>query len=42
MVRPILLLRRPIALVVAIVAVTDVAYRIIVREQLRRVLGIEH
>lgn len=42
MVRPILLLRRPIALVVTIVAVTDVAYRIIVREQLRRVLGIEH
>jgi hypothetical protein len=42
MVRPSSLLRRPSALVLTALAATDVAYRLLLREPLRRALGIRH
>jgi len=40
MLRPILPLRRQGALIITMVAVSDVAYRLLLREPLRRALGI--
>jgi hypothetical protein len=42
MVRPSSLLRGPGALIVTTLAVSDVAYRLLLREPVRRLLGIRH
>jgi hypothetical protein len=41
MMHPRLLLRHPSALIVAMLAASDLAYRLLLRESLRRALGIE-
>jgi hypothetical protein len=38
--RPNAQLRRPIAVVITVLAATDVAYRLLLRESLRRALGV--
>jgi hypothetical protein len=35
-------LRRPGALIITVLAATDVAYRLLLRESVRRALGIQH
>jgi hypothetical protein len=41
MLHPRLLLRHPSALIVAMLAASDLAYRLLLRESLRRALGVE-
>jgi hypothetical protein len=41
MMHPRLLLRHPSALILAMLAASDLAYRLLLREPLRRALGIE-
>jgi len=36
------LLRRPVTVAITLIAATDVAYRLLVREAVRRGLGIRH
>jgi len=35
------LLRRPVTIMITVVAATDIAYRLLIRDSLRRVLGID-